>query len=67
MALGTKSKEEPMKDAQLSKFEVEKGDIVIMGSDGLSDNLVCLLTQGSFSKADPAQLMNLDLCYAVRD
>ena len=29
-----------MKDAQLSKFEVEKGDIVIMGSDGLSDNLV---------------------------
>ena len=40
MALGTKSKEVPMKDAQLSKFEVEKGDIVIMGSDGLSDNLV---------------------------
>lgn len=47
MALGTKSKEEPMKDAQLSKFEVEKGDIVIMGSDGLSDNLVCLLFQHS--------------------
>jgi protein phosphatase PTC7 len=43
MALGTKSKEEPMKDAQLSKFEVEKGDIVIMGSDGLSDNLVSSL------------------------
>lgn len=40
LQLGTSSKDEPMKDAQLFSVDVEKGDIVVMGSDGLSDNLV---------------------------
>lgn len=33
-----------MKDAQSFSVTVEKGDIVVMGSDGLSDNLVSLET-----------------------
>lgn len=37
--LGTNSRDEPMKDAQLVKFKVEKADIVIMCTDGLVDNL----------------------------
>jgi hypothetical protein len=31
-----------MKDAQAFNVAVEKGDVIIMGSDGLSDNLVCI-------------------------
>jgi protein phosphatase PTC7 len=42
--LGTDSRDGPMKDAQSFSVTVEKGDIVVMGSDGLSDNLVSLET-----------------------
>lgn len=40
LQLGTNSRDEPMKDAEYYEVQVEKGDIVVMCSDGLSDNLV---------------------------
>ena len=40
LQLGTHSRDEPMKDAKQYEVEVEKGDVVIVGSDGLMDNLV---------------------------
>ncbi|KAI9294029.1 protein serine/threonine phosphatase 2C [Neoconidiobolus thromboides FSU 785] len=36
--LGTNSKDRP-KDAQYYSYSVEKGDVIVMGSDGLFDNL----------------------------
>lgn len=38
--LGTNSRDEPMKDAELSRYHVKRGDIVVMCTDGLVDNLV---------------------------
>lgn len=32
-----------MKDAQAFTVVVEKGDIIVMGSDGMSDNLVSVI------------------------
>lgn len=43
LQLGTNSRDEPMKDAEYYEVQVEEGDIVVMCSDGLSDNLVCHL------------------------
>ncbi len=40
LQLGTNSRDEPMKDAELFTIKVEKHDIVVMSSDGLVDNLV---------------------------
>jgi len=40
LQLGTHSRDEPMKDAQRYDVSVSKGDIVVLGSDGLMDNLV---------------------------
>lgn len=40
--LGTNSRDEPMKDAELSRYNVKRGDIVVMCTDGLVDNLVSL-------------------------
>jgi protein phosphatase PTC7 len=40
LQIGTHSRDEPMKDAEKSEVEVEKGDVVVLGSDGLMDNLV---------------------------
>jgi hypothetical protein len=40
LQLGTHSRDEPMKDAQRFDVRVEKGDLVVVGSDGLMDNLV---------------------------
>lgn len=40
LQLGTHSRDEPMKDAQRFTVEVEKEDVVVVGSDGLMDNLV---------------------------
>ncbi|ORY22120.1 hypothetical protein BCR39DRAFT_474086, partial [Naematelia encephala] len=37
--VGTHSRDEPMKDAQRYDVGVGRGDIVILGSDGLMDNL----------------------------
>jgi protein phosphatase PTC7 len=42
MQLGTKQKDTPMKDAMEDTWKVEKHDVVVMGSDGLTDNLVSL-------------------------
>ncbi|KAL1408900.1 hypothetical protein Q8F55_005714 [Vanrija albida] len=39
LQLGTHSRDEPMKDAKRYDFTVEKEDVVIVGSDGLMDNL----------------------------
>ncbi|RSH89582.1 hypothetical protein EHS25_002133 [Saitozyma podzolica] len=39
LQLGTHSRDEPMKDAQRFTVEVEKEDVVVVGSDGLMDNL----------------------------
>ncbi|KAJ9107288.1 hypothetical protein QFC21_000735 [Naganishia friedmannii] len=39
LQLGTNSRDEPMKDAEYFEVRVEEGDIVVMCSDGLSDNL----------------------------
>jgi hypothetical protein len=44
LQLGTHSRDEPMKDAKQYNVGVEKGDVVIVGSDGLMDNLVGLGT-----------------------
>ena len=41
LQLGTHSRDEPMKDAARYDVDVMKGDIVVLGSDGLMDNLVC--------------------------
>jgi protein phosphatase PTC7 len=38
--IGTHSRDQPMKDAQKFSVGVEQGDIVVVGSDGLMDNLV---------------------------
>jgi serine/threonine protein phosphatase PrpC len=40
LQLGTHSRDEPMKDAQRFQVEVEREDVVVVGSDGLMDNLV---------------------------
>jgi serine/threonine protein phosphatase PrpC len=40
LQLGTHSRDEPMKDAKRYDIGVEKEDVVIVGSDGLMDNLV---------------------------
>jgi len=39
MQLGTNSRDEPMKDAEVFTVKVERDDIVVMSSDGLVDNL----------------------------
>ncbi|GHJ85949.1 hypothetical protein NliqN6_2351 [Naganishia liquefaciens] len=39
LQLGTNSRDEPMKDAEYYEVQVEEGDIIVMCSDGLSDNL----------------------------
>ncbi|WVW81446.1 hypothetical protein I302_103440 [Kwoniella bestiolae CBS 10118] len=39
LQVGTHSRDEPMKDAQRHDVSVKKGDVVILGSDGLMDNL----------------------------
>ncbi|GMK54181.1 hypothetical protein CspeluHIS016_0107670 [Cutaneotrichosporon spelunceum] len=39
LQLGTHSRDEPMKDAKRYDIGVEKEDVVIVGSDGLMDNL----------------------------
>ncbi|WWC57761.1 uncharacterized protein I303_100296 [Kwoniella dejecticola CBS 10117] len=39
LQVGTHSRDEPMKDAQRYDVGVKKGDVVILGSDGLMDNL----------------------------
>ncbi|WWC85491.1 uncharacterized protein L201_000355 [Kwoniella dendrophila CBS 6074] len=39
LQVGTHSRDEPMKDAQRYDIAVKKGDVVILGSDGLMDNL----------------------------
>lgn len=40
LQLGTHSRDEPMKDAKRYDINVRKGDVVVVGSDGLMDNLV---------------------------
>lgn len=40
MQLGTHSRDEPMKDARRYDVGVGRGDVVVVGSDGLMDNLV---------------------------
>jgi hypothetical protein len=40
LQVGTHSRDEPMKDAMSWQVPVEKEDIVVLGSDGLMDNLV---------------------------
>jgi len=45
LQLGTHSRDEPMKDAARYDVEVMKGDIVVLGSDGLMDNLVSALSR----------------------
>lgn len=40
LQLGTHSRDEPMKDAKRYDVGVGKGDVVVVGSDGLMDNLV---------------------------
>ncbi|ORX34915.1 phosphatase 2C-like domain-containing protein [Kockovaella imperatae] len=39
LQLGTHSRDEPMKDAKRYDIPVRKGDVVVVGSDGLMDNL----------------------------
>lgn len=39
LQLGTHSRDEPMKDAKRYDVGVGKGDVVVLGSDGLMDNL----------------------------
>ncbi|WVR03233.1 hypothetical protein IAU60_000224 [Kwoniella sp. DSM 27419] len=39
LQVGTHSRDEPMKDAQRHDVPVKKGDVVVLGSDGLMDNL----------------------------
>ncbi|EIW73408.1 hypothetical protein TREMEDRAFT_73064 [Tremella mesenterica DSM 1558] len=39
MQLGTHSRDEPMKDAKRYDVGVDRGDVVILASDGLTDNL----------------------------
>ncbi|WWC67154.1 uncharacterized protein I206_101061 [Kwoniella pini CBS 10737] len=39
LQVGTHSRDEPMKDAQRYDVSIKKGDVVILGSDGLMDNL----------------------------
>jgi protein phosphatase PTC7 len=38
--VGTHQRDEPMKDADRVEVEVEENDVVVVGSDGLMDNLV---------------------------
>lgn len=60
LQLGTHSRDEPMKDAKRYDIGVEKEDVVIVGSDGLMDNLFdedILETLSEF--APPAQQSNL--------
>ena len=40
LQLGTHSRDEPMKDAKRYDVGVGRGDVVVVGSDGLMDNLV---------------------------
>jgi protein phosphatase PTC7 len=40
LQLGTHSRDEPMKDAKRYDVGVGRGDVVVLGSDGLMDNLV---------------------------
>ena len=40
LQIGTNGREEPMKDAERSEVPVERDDVVVVGSDGLMDNLV---------------------------
>ena len=40
LQLGTHSRDEPMKDAKRYDVDVGRGDVVVVGSDGLMDNLV---------------------------
>ena len=40
LQLGTHSRDEPMKDARRYDVDVGRGDVVVVGSDGLMDNLV---------------------------
>ncbi|KAK4685166.1 protein phosphatase PTC7, partial [Tremellales sp. Uapishka_1] len=39
LQVGTHSRDEPMKDAERNNVAVERNDIVVVGSDGLMDNL----------------------------
>ncbi|OCF34947.1 hypothetical protein I317_06285 [Kwoniella heveanensis CBS 569] len=39
LQVGTHSRDEPMKDAMRYDIGVKKGDVVVLGSDGLMDNL----------------------------
>ena len=43
LQLGTHSRDEPMKDARRYDVDVGRGDVVVVGSDGLMDNLVRFL------------------------
>lgn len=47
-----------MKDAQAFNVTVEKGDVIIMGSDGLSDNLVCIDGASSRGAGNSRTLFN---------
>jgi len=40
LQVGTHSRDEPMKDAKRYDVSVGRGDVVVLGSDGLWDNLV---------------------------
>lgn len=48
LQLGTHSRDEPMKDAARYDVDVMKGDIVVLGSDGLMDNLVSHMDRVSY-------------------
>lgn len=39
LQVGTHSRDEPMKDARRYDVGVGRGDVVVVGSDGLMDNL----------------------------
>lgn len=46
LQVGPHSRDEPMKDAMRFDVGVKKGDIVVLGSDGLMDNLVSVRCHG---------------------
>lgn len=46
LQVGTHSRDEPMKDAKRFEVAVEERDVVVVGSDGLMDNLVGTLRRG---------------------
>lgn len=69
LQLGTHSRDEPMKDAKQYNVGVENGDIVIVGSDGLMDNLFedeIIDTLSAIDTVDP-QKVSEALCRAARD